>query len=395
MSFIDYYELLQVSPKAHLEVIKSAYRTMMSKLNNHPDKGGDEEKAKLLNEAISILSDESKRRNYDTLYNNHYNSNSTSSSNGKELKNIHTLYGHNTAVDHISIGYYDQLLASFSKSGSAEKGFLGSIFGAQYPNEIKLWNLQSGEELRSIVLEDNQLGEDGFLLDKLNVFKVNKTQNSIAFGTDSYLSIVDLTDDSEIYNFEHGLQKIDFDENLSVMSLALERSIQIYDIYKGQDIANINIRSMPDLLKMDKKIQLIASHIHGEGMIHIYDIQSQKKMRSIPSNKYVHEMILDINTKMGILAISNLHKITFWNMFNGNQLNEIYFPNSTFCFSHNEDIIALGDANGLIRVIDLSSFEEIKISQAHNAKITQVEFSLDDKKLVSGSEDNTIKIWSL
>ena len=44
----DYYEILQVHPKASLAVIKKAYRTLMLELGNHPDRGGDSETAALI-----------------------------------------------------------------------------------------------------------------------------------------------------------------------------------------------------------------------------------------------------------------------------------------------------------------------------------------------------------
>ena len=44
----------------------------MSKLNMHPDKGGDTERAKLINEAYECLSDENKRAEYDVKYYKHF-----------------------------------------------------------------------------------------------------------------------------------------------------------------------------------------------------------------------------------------------------------------------------------------------------------------------------------
>jgi curved DNA-binding protein len=90
MSFIDYYNVLQVSPHAHIEVIKSSYRTLMSKLNMHPDKGGDEERAKLINAAYEILSNEKLRADYDIQYNSQMSasinkSNGLSSSNNNKM----------------------------------------------------------------------------------------------------------------------------------------------------------------------------------------------------------------------------------------------------------------------------------------------------------------------
>jgi DnaJ-class molecular chaperone len=65
----DYYETLEVSPHASLDVIKRAYRTLVEKY--HPDKhpahrrAWAEEKTKQLNEALSVLGDEMRRRSYD------------------------------------------------------------------------------------------------------------------------------------------------------------------------------------------------------------------------------------------------------------------------------------------------------------------------------------------
>lgn len=67
---MNYYELLEISPSASVEVIRNAYKTLAKKY--HPDTyKGDitfaEEKMKLLNEAISVLEDEGKRNEYNKI----------------------------------------------------------------------------------------------------------------------------------------------------------------------------------------------------------------------------------------------------------------------------------------------------------------------------------------
>tara|TARA_Y100000310_G_scaffold269866_1_gene283363 strand:- start:298 stop:909 length:612 start_codon:yes stop_codon:yes gene_type:complete len=57
------YKILGVSEKATKEEIKKAYRKLA--VEYHPDRGGDEEKFKNISEAYTILSDDSKRRQYD------------------------------------------------------------------------------------------------------------------------------------------------------------------------------------------------------------------------------------------------------------------------------------------------------------------------------------------
>lgn len=62
-NFKDYYKVLGVSENASPEDIKKAYYRLAHKY--HPDKGGDEEKFKEVNEAYQTLSDKKKRAQYD------------------------------------------------------------------------------------------------------------------------------------------------------------------------------------------------------------------------------------------------------------------------------------------------------------------------------------------
>ncbi len=64
---ISYYKILQVDPNADSLIIRKAYHIIMSDLKAHPDKGGDEEFAKIINEAYQVLSDDKKRNDYDNF----------------------------------------------------------------------------------------------------------------------------------------------------------------------------------------------------------------------------------------------------------------------------------------------------------------------------------------
>jgi len=61
----DYYKILGISRGASSEEIKKAYYKLAHKY--HPDKGGDKEKMKEINEAFQVLSDKEKRKQYDNF----------------------------------------------------------------------------------------------------------------------------------------------------------------------------------------------------------------------------------------------------------------------------------------------------------------------------------------
>ena len=59
----DYYEVLGVGKNASPDEIKKAFRRLA--IEHHPDRGGEEEKFKEVNEAYEVLKDDAKRKRYD------------------------------------------------------------------------------------------------------------------------------------------------------------------------------------------------------------------------------------------------------------------------------------------------------------------------------------------
>ncbi len=61
----NHYRVLHVQPDAPTEVIRSSYRTLLSRLRQHPDLGGTHAQAVLVNQAWAVLGDADQRAAYD------------------------------------------------------------------------------------------------------------------------------------------------------------------------------------------------------------------------------------------------------------------------------------------------------------------------------------------
>jgi len=108
----DYYSILGVSKNASKDDIKKAYRNLAHK--HHPDKGGDAQKFKELNEAYQILGDENKKAQYDR-FGTSFNDNSSGYSQGGGPFGFDFSQGFSESYDSDNYGFdgFEDIFESF------------------------------------------------------------------------------------------------------------------------------------------------------------------------------------------------------------------------------------------------------------------------------------------
>ena len=147
----DYYKTLGVDKKANKDEIKKAFRNLAHKY--HPDKGGDAEKFKEINEAYSVLSDDQKRAQYDQF-----------GSTGSQFNG----FGGNTGFE----GFDFSNFSGFGQNNSFEFD-LGDIFGDVFGMGGKKKKQKKGRDISidiEVSFEESVFGtEKNVLLNKTSV----------------------------------------------------------------------------------------------------------------------------------------------------------------------------------------------------------------------------------
>ena len=266
-----------------------------------------------------------------------------------------TLSGHTNAIYLAVYSPDEKLLASSSRDLTA-----------------RVWDVASGRELHEFT---------GFRCAVKSVAFSPDGRTLAASGNDGMLNLWDLKTGNELASFVHINSK---DIDMSIYSVAFDRT--------GKKIYGAN----------------------GDGTISEWDIAKQKEARVWKAHDgWVFK--LEFNRDYSLLASSGADAmVRLWNTSDWHEVRKMSmarpeaaenFPSTGLTFSHDGKLIAAGDSGFDQKrttyvyvqtvVWKVQTGEKLWTVEGHKFDINGLTFTRDDKFLLTGSVDMTIKFWDM
>jgi WD40 repeat protein len=334
---------------------------------------------------------------------------------------IRTLRGHTNSVSSVAVTSDSQLVVS----GSWDK-------------TARIWNLASGRLVRTLedpnervdavaLTPDNQFvlsgGKDGIVrvwdlasgqlvrtlkCHKVNTHAISHTVNTLAISTDSQLVVSGCSDGTmQLWNLASGQLicplESQSDSVLAVTvtpdnqcTVASRRDVRVLDLPSGQLIRILEGHKGPaTAVVVSRDNKLIASG-SSDRTVRVWDRASGQLLRTLETGSGpVRGVAVSPDNEL-IIAANGAAVLVF-------QLATKPIPPAN---GHSERVLAIavttdnrtivsGSMDNTVRIWDLASGQLVRTLEGHSGGVDTVAVSRDNKVIVSGSRDRTVRIWEL
>jgi len=267
-----------------------------------------------------------------------------------------------------------------------------ALSGGGMDSTLKLWDIQSGKEIRT------------FTGHKLSV-------DSVAFSQDSrYALSGSWFDNLKLWDIQSGKEIRTFTGD---QSLARARSVtfshdsryalsgggmilHLWEVQSGKEIRTFTGHT--DLVNSvsfswDSRYALSGS---TDKTLKLWDIQTGKEVRSFAGHS---DQVSSVSfSRDGRYALSGSYDKTMklWDIQTGKEL--LTFSGhtdwiATVAFSPDGRYALSGSRDASIRLWDILSGKEIRTFKGHLYQVSGIAYSSDGRYILSGSHDNTAKLW--
>lgn len=263
-------------------------------------------------------------------------------------------------------------------------------------DDIKLWDVASGRELRTIPHGKDWNNIMAFAPDSRSVVIVGANyhtlyQVDLATGT-SLKEFQAVPDNLELVSIKYPASG-----NL-VYGYALGGPLYVWDTRTGKIVRTVGSPtgkwSFLFNLSRDGKI---AAMLNDKPELELWNTETGKKVRTFPGSA-VNADDLDFSPDGSLMAVAMGPKVLLWKTATGSLLRSLEGHESnvtTVRFSPDGTSLLSCSKDQTARLWDVASGKPRQVFQGHQGKVSVGVFLPDGQRVITGGEDRSLRVWSV
>lgn len=277
----------------------------------------------------------------------------------------------------------------------------GKLLATSSAKTIKLWDVRSGTELRTL----------GFESYSVYALVFSPDGKMLAGGTNNGPIILwDVQTGKELRTLKghaDAVHIVDFSPDGKQLASGSEpkdgeQEIKIWDVASGEELKSVKGKSLFGyaILSPNKKLQAIPSTTDDERTIRLISTETGKVIRRLDVSPDTIVTPLCFSPDGQILASGDLvGKIKLWDVSSGSLLRTLAAhsdPVNSLALSPDGKTLASGTGDGTTAVVnlwDVSSSTGRRTLAGDVGGFKSVVFSADGKMIVGGNTNDTIEVW--
>jgi WD40 repeat protein/uncharacterized caspase-like protein len=306
---------------------------------------------------------------------------------GQELRN---LTRHSQGVGDLAFSPDSRTLASGSEytTISPEDNILAN---GVYDYSIKLWDVATGSQLRTLVGHSQDVFSISFSPDSRSLASggVDRTIKIWEVATGRVLRTLNGHTDA--------ITSVTFSPNGKILaSGGFDRTVRLWDVATGRELHTLTGHSKWTVsVAFSPDGETLAS-CSADATIRMWDVATGKYLRTLSGHVGAVNSVAFTPDGNNIVSGGLDGTIKLWDVATAKELHTVVVPSDSITsvsLSPDGRVLVAATLSGVIKSWDVATRKELLSFTAHSERINSVTFSPGGKIFASGSIDAKIKLW--